>query len=167
MKKLLKNEMILYLIFGVLTTIVYFVSRFLVVGLTGNSLIAVIVAQVSAIVFAFFTNKYFVFLDKESKPLVVLKQFFVFLSGRLFVFFLDISITFLAVQRYSNTLIRFFNLEKLPYDQFLFSNTLTRNFIGTPKLLNEFFWALVVQVLAIVINYIISKRKVFKKKDWA
>ncbi|MDI8901481.1 GtrA family protein, partial [Salmonella enterica subsp. enterica serovar Montevideo] len=117
------------------------------------------------IVFAFFTNKYFVFLDKESNPLVVLKQFFVFLSGRLFVFFLDISITFLAVQRYSDTLIRFFNLEKLPYDHFLFSNTLTRNFIGTPKLLNEFFWALVVQVLAIVINYVISKRKVFKKKD--
>ena len=83
MKKLLKNEMILYLIFGVLTTIVYFVSRFLVVGLTGNSLIAVIVAQISAIVFAFFTNKYFVFLDKESNPLVVLKQFFVFLSGYL------------------------------------------------------------------------------------
>jgi putative flippase GtrA len=25
----------------------------------------------------------------------------------------------------------------------------------------------VVQVLAIVINYVISKRKVFKKKDWA
>lgn len=164
MKKFLKNEMMLYLIFGVLTTIIYFVSRFLVVGLTENSLVAVILAQIVAIIFAFFTNKYFVFLDKESKPLVVLKQFFVFLSGRLFVFFLDISITILTVQRYSDTLIRFFNLEKIPYDHFLFSNTLTRNFVGTPKLLNEFFWALVVQVLAIVINYVISKRKVFKKK---
>lgn len=163
MKKILKNEMILYLIFGVLTTVVYFVFRFLIVGITGNSLVAVVVAQVTAIIFAFFTNKYFVFLDKENKPLIVLKQFFIFLSGRLFVFVLDITITFLAVQRYSNVLIHFFKLEKFPYDHFLFSNALMRNFIGTPKLLNEFFWALVVQVLAIVINYVISKRKVFKK----
>lgn len=165
MRKLLKNEIVLYLVFGILTTLVYFLSRFSVVGLTGNSLIAVVVAQIVAIVFAFFTNKYFVFFNKNRELLVILKQFLVFFSGRLFVFFLDFSITFLAVQYYSGTLISFFNLEYLPYDHFLFSNRLTRNFVGTPELLNEFFWALLVQVLAIVINYVISKRKVFQKKD--
>ncbi|WP_180367859.1 GtrA family protein, partial [Oenococcus oeni] len=50
-------EIILYLIFGILTTVVYFIARFLTLNLSKNALLAVAVAQILAILFAFITNK--------------------------------------------------------------------------------------------------------------
>lgn len=163
MKKLINKEIYLYLIFGVFTTIVYFITRFFISNLTGQAILAVVIAQLTAIVFAFFTNKYFVFFDSNSSYLLILKQFLIFFSGRLFVFGLDLIITLFGVKLYSDYFIKLFFLDKLTYDHPLFSSQLTSHFIGTPALLNEFIWAFLVQVLAIVINYVISKRKVFKK----
>nr|WP_275452101.1 GtrA family protein [Oenococcus oeni] len=58
-------EIILYLIFGILTTVVYFIARFLTLNLSKNALLAVAVAQILAILFAFITNKIWVF--KKSR----------------------------------------------------------------------------------------------------
>ena len=165
MKKIVNQEIISYLIFGVLTTAVYFILRFLVVNLTGQSLVAVIVAQIGAILFAFITNKYFVFKDRNSDLKEVFQQFTTFLLGRSVVFLLDVGITYIAVEKYSAFFIQLFFIDKLPFEHQFFSSTVTSKFIGTPELLNEFLFALFVQVLAIVLNYLISKRKVFKKMD--
>ncbi len=163
MKKILNKETISYLIFGVLTTVVYFLTRFFVVYLTGNSMAGVVYAQISAILFAFFTNKLFVFKDKDWSIKVVMIQLLGFIIGRLFVFFLDIGITYLAVQKNADFFIHLFWLDQIDYNSFFFASPLMRNFIGSEKLLNEFIFALFVQVLAIILNYIISKKAIFKK----
>ncbi|MBO0477276.1 GtrA family protein [Vagococcus sp. DIV0080] len=165
MKKILNQEIISYLIFGVLTTIVYFVLRFLVVNLTGQSLLAVVIAQMGAILFAFVTNKLFVFKDNQREVKELFRQFWFFLLGRGFVFLLDVVITYVAVERYASYFIIWLHLDKLPYDAAVFQSSFLSKFIGTPELANEFLFALLVQVLAIVLNYLISKKKVFKKKD--
>lgn len=163
MGKIVNKESITYIIFGVLTTIVYFISRFMVVNLTGSSMLGVTIAQVVAILFAYVTNKVFVFKNSDWHFLVVIKQLFGFILGRLFVFGLDLGITFLAVEKYSQFFIHLFFFDKIDYDVILFSHPLTTKFIGSADLLNEFLFALLVQVLAIVINYLISKKAVFKK----
>ncbi|WP_144264239.1 GtrA family protein, partial [Oenococcus oeni] len=84
-------EIILYLIFGILTTVVYFIARFLTLNLSKNALLAVAVAQILAILFAFITNKIWVFKKAEKAPLLI--QFLKFVAARLFVFLLDFFIT--------------------------------------------------------------------------
>lgn len=165
MKKMFSNEMFSYLFFGVLTTAVYFVLRFLVINLTNQSLLAVVIAQIGAILFAFITNKFLVFKDLEKSIPIIIKQFITFLIGRSLVFFLDITITYLAVEKFSTYFIQLFRIDQLPFDSYIFSSSLTTNFIGSPELLNEFIFALIIQILAIVLNYLISKKKVFKKPD--
>lgn len=165
MKKIFNRETISYIFFGGLTTVVYFVTRFSVVKATDNSMLGVVLAQIAAILFAYFVNKIFVFKDKNWGFLTVLKQLFGFIIGRLLVFGLDLSITYLTVKRFSEFFIRVLFLDKLNYDHFIFSNVLTNRFIGNEKLLNEFIFALLVQILAIVINYIISKKAIFVDKE--
>ncbi|MEG0550663.1 MAG: GtrA family protein [Vagococcus sp.] len=165
MSKIVNKESITYIIFGVFTTLVYFITRFMVVNLTGNSMLGVTIAQVVAILFAYLTNKVFVFKNKDWQPLVVLKQLFGFILGRLFVFALDLGLTFIAVEKFSDFFIHLFFFDKINYDFILFSHPLTTKFIGSAELLNEFVFALFVQVLAIVINYLISKKAVFKKTN--
>lgn len=162
MKKLFKNEKTLYLLFGIGTTAVYFLTRFLIVNITENSMWAVITAQITAILFAYFTNKIFVFKDQKWKPIDLLKQITGFIAGRAFVFGLDLLITYIAVVAYSKEIIHFLGLNSINYDHLLFSSSLTKGFIGTPALLNEFIFVFIVQILAIIINYIISKKAVFK-----
>ncbi len=163
MKKFINQESITYIFFGILTTVVYFITRFSVVGLTGNSMLGVVIAQITAILFAYVTNKLFVFKNTEWEIRIVIKQLTTFILGRLFVFILDVSITYIAVQKFSDFFIKSLFLDKINYDFMLFNHSLTNKFIGSPELLNEFIFALLVQILAIIINYIISKKAVFKK----
>lgn len=164
MNKIINRESISYLVFGVLTTVVYFITRFTIIALTDNSMLGVTLAQVIAILFAYITNKVFVFKNKEWRVKHVLKQLFGFVLGRLFVFTLDLGITFITVEKFSNFFIHLLFLDKINYDFILFSSSLTKHFIGSSKLLNEFIFALLVQVLAIIINYLISKKAIFKKE---
>ena len=164
MNKLVNRETIAYLIFGVFTTFVYFFTRFMVLKLTNDSLFSVISAQCSAILFAYITNKIYVFKDNEWRITYVLKQLTTFIAGRLLVFFLDVLITYVAIVKFSYVFINLLLLNKINYNLFLFNNNLTKNFIGSPDLLNEFIFALLVQVLAVILNYIISKKAIFKNK---
>lgn len=91
-------EIIVYLIFGVLTTVVYFIGRFLTVALSQNALLAVVVAQSAAIIFAFVTNKLWVFKQAEKSSL--LTQFLKFVAARLLVFFLDLFVTWLCIEKF-------------------------------------------------------------------
>ncbi|MGY3750832.1 GtrA family protein [Vagococcus acidifermentans] len=163
-KKAFYRETILYLIFGVLTTVVYFVVRFTVNDMTGSSMIAAVAGQVSAILFAFFTNKMFVFQDRKWSIRALLIQLLAFTTGRLFVFALDLGVTYIAIERYADFFIRLFRFNRIDYQGALFSNSLTAKYIGSPELLNQFVFVLLLQVLAIVINYVVSKFGVFKKK---
>ena len=61
MKKLLSSEVFKYLFFGVLATLVYMGTRLVIFALTQSATTSAVIANVIAIMFAFFTNDYFVF----------------------------------------------------------------------------------------------------------
>lgn len=157
------KEIMMYGIVGLLTTLVYFIVRFSILHVIGSSLIAVILAQISSIIFAFLGNKILVFLDENWEMKQVITQFFLFFSARLAVFFLDISITYLAIDKYGDYFISLLGFDQINYNQGLFHSPLLVGFIGSATVLNEFFFVIIIQLLAILLNYIMSKKWVFKK----
>lgn len=76
----LKRELILYIIFGVLTTLVNIISYLLFAKIFGiNNLLSNIMAWVFSIIFAYITNRIYVF---ESKNKNILYEFSLFVMGR-------------------------------------------------------------------------------------
>lgn len=78
------KEILLYLIFGVLTTVINFSSFFISNKLLGESryLISQVISWVAAVLFAFITNKLFVF-QKKGTLKQALSEFIKFVSVRL------------------------------------------------------------------------------------
>ena len=86
-KKFLTREIIFYLIFGVLTTLVNFVSFFTFSHLLNvEENLSNAFSIIISIIFAYFTNSIFVF---ESK--VNFKEFFKFILGRAFTMLLEFA----------------------------------------------------------------------------
>lgn len=85
LKKLLNRETVLYLVFGVLTTVVNYVVFHLVYNsiLGGkDSIFANAVAFAAAVIFAFVVNKIFVFESKSWAPAVLVKEIPPFVASR-------------------------------------------------------------------------------------
>ena len=158
------REIVSYLIIGILTTAVYFLVRFSVFSIVQSGLISVIIAQIAAIIFAFATNKWFVFQNQAKDFQELCHQFVLFCLARGFVFLLDIGITLLTVEWYSAFFIDIMRLEQLDYTTGLFTLPFLKPYIGNPTTLNAFIFALVTQILAIMINYVLSKYLIFKKE---
>ncbi len=157
-----RKEFLLYTIAGTIGTFIYFFARFTSKGLTDNVLIPVIVGQICAIVFSFFANKFFVFKNKGTGIKKACHQFLEFCIGRLLVFFLDLGIAFFFVDKYGKFWINALGLRFINYQNAFFSNPMFYRFIGNEKLLNEFIFTVISQVLATIINYFFSKKIVFK-----
>ena len=78
----LTKELIAYVFFGVLTTIVNFITYFLFEGVFGiNYLISNIIAWFVSVLFAYITNRIWVF---ESKDDNIIKEILLFYGGRVF-----------------------------------------------------------------------------------
>ncbi|WP_250278077.1 GtrA family protein [[Clostridium] colinum] len=94
LKKLFTKEILLYLIFGVLTTlvdtVVFYVSNY---KLNIHYVLSTCLAWLLAVLFAYITNKLFVFSYKNSQN--ILKEMFYFFSLR-FVSLL-LSIVFMVI----------------------------------------------------------------------
>lgn len=164
MKDFKHREIVRYLIIGVLTTAVYFLVRFSVFSIVQSGLISVVIAQIASILFAFVTNKWIVFQNKAKDFKDLCQQFLLFCFARGFVFILDIGITLVTVEWYSAFFIGLMSLEQIDYTSGFFSIPFLSNYIGNPVNLNAFIFALLTQVLAIMINYVLSKYIIFKKK---
>lgn len=127
------KEIIMYLIFGVLTTVVSLVTYY---ALTLTILnpekamqlqLANIISWIVSVAFAYVTNRKFVF---ESKSEDIVKEATSFVGGRVLTLLLDMAIMFIFV---------------------------------TFLHLNDKIFKIVSQVLVIVTNYVISKLFVFKE----
>lgn len=143
MKKILDlykhhEEIINYLIVGVLTTIVSLAVKW---GLLFTILDAsnafelqtsVIISWIIAVSFAYITNRIFVFKSKSQN---ILKEITSFFGSRVITLLLDMGIMWFFV-----------TLLKLNTDTWVF------------------IWTMVVQILVTILNYIFSKLLVFKKK---
>lgn len=143
--KLLKNrELILYLVCGVLTTIVNFLVFILFNKLLGDEyyLLNNLIAFIVSVIFAFVINKYFVFLEKKSKFNLVVKEFLLFISARIVSFvFEECGLLLFDLLKFSNFTISFCGIS-----------------IGGLVLAKIFL-----SVVVIIANYFFTKF-VFKKK---
>lgn len=137
---ILSREMVTYIIFGVLTTIVNLVAFFLIDKALGkerffgeqNYLISQVIAWVIAVVFAYITNKIWVFNSKSWKIKTVLYEFVTFTGARLFSFGVETAGMVLFVEK-----------------------------LGVGTGLSK----IVMSIVTVILNYIFSKLIIFRKKD--
>lgn len=98
-KKLCNKETITYLIFGVLTTAVNYIVYYLLYKFTGLDALAYnVIAWVAAVIFAFFTNKLFVFESKSFKPGIVFRELLTFVGARVLSLILEEAFLALTVK---------------------------------------------------------------------
>ena len=153
-KELFKKyrEPILYLIFGVLTTVVnyavYFPCSYLGLGWSFST----IFAWVAAVLFAYVTNRIWVFESKAHGLSGIAQEFFKFIIFRVASLGLDLLTMWLCMD------IAQMGRLLLP-DIHLFG----RVFEDLP--LGEFLAKTVAQVVVVVSNYIFSKCFIFRRRS--
>ena len=126
------KEVLLYLIFGGLTTMVSLASFWVCTyPLHINVLISNVISWICAVTFAYFTNAKWVFEAKPRSRGEALRQFVSFYAGRLATLGVEEAILLVFV-------------------------TLLHG--------NEMIVKVIAQVVVVVLNYVVSKLFVFKKK---
>lgn len=147
-KKLAKKyrELITYIIFGVLTTIVSLVSFKIFDSLLGEKLYLLtnIMSWIFAVSFAYITNKLWVFESKSWQGKTVIKELLGFVGARLF----SLGVEELGLW----LLIDILNMGALRLS--ILSLDINGNMIAK----------VVMQIVVIILNYVFSKLVVFKKK---
>lgn len=162
-KQGLAQEIVRYLVFGVLTTVVSMVSNFGVLwggkaifGITdegGAAYFAVFTAAkaiswVCAVLFAFFTNKKWVFNDAVSDRRGVARQLAVFAGGRVVTLGMDYLLNWAMLWLMGVLALEFLD-----------------GFLGISlTAYNELVAWGITQVAVVVANYFVSKLLVFKQK---
>jgi putative flippase GtrA len=139
-KKLVLSEGFKYLFFGGLATLVYIIVKFFTYRSLQSGWLSEVLAQGASIIFAFFTNKFFVFQHKSQN---IWREFLSFVAGRLLLLLFAIGMNAWLVDSHPEILMKAFGISK---------NTMVAG-------LNLFL-----QIFTIVVNYIYSKFIVFRKK---
>ena len=140
LNKLINNQIFKYLVAGVATTLVFFVFKMLSFSALQNGVVSEVIAQIVSIIFAFVSNKFWVF-EKTTNSL--LQEFIKFVTSRIFVMLLSVVANWYFIDTHPSILINAFHLT---LDQSVFLLTLF------------------LQVLTIILNYIFSKFLIFTKK---
>lgn len=138
LKSLMLSETGKYILFGILATIVYFLTRSITYIMFYSATLSSVLASIVSILFAFFTNDLFVF-DQSSYGR--LKRLIKFVIARFFTLLLDMFLAWLLVDRYPNIL-----------------GVLVKNNMQAVNLLES----LLSQFSIIILNYILSKFLIFK-----
>jgi len=90
-EKIFTREIIMYLIFGVLTTLVNLVAYFMFVNMLKiEENLSNIIAIILAILFAYVTNTFIVFRTKRNTIKERIIEFFKFIFGRIFTMIFEI-----------------------------------------------------------------------------
>lgn len=139
LKNFLLSETMLYLIFGGLAVIVYTTVKAVTWVVFQSGWLTEVFAQVAAILFAFFTNKFFVFRHKSNH---VWLDFLNFIGGRLFLLGVSIFCNWWYIDKHPEFLMRLLHISKE---------------------INVMIINLALQIIVIVVNYLYSKFFVFKK----
>ena len=163
-KKALSREVVTYLIFGVLTTFVGWAVYFAIM-LGGRAMLSIpnedttsgayiglytaaqLIQWVCAVLFAFFTNRKWVFTEAD-KSKKILPQLLTFSGGRVITLGLDYVITLVGAMALSALLPALNSV----------------SIIGITLNFNEVAAKVAAAFVVIVCNYIFSKIFVFKKK---
>lgn len=99
------KQPLLYIVFGIATTLVNFLAYFLFSKLSFDTAISTVLAWFLSVLFAFFTNRKYVFNAEKSG---FLKQLFSFFSMRIATGVIDVSIMvlFVDVLEFNDLLIK-------------------------------------------------------------
>lgn len=126
------KEMINYLIFGVLTTAVNYLSYALFARLLNFSvIISTVIAWILSVIFAYITNKLYVFESKSFEKKILIREIITFTSARIFSGVLDVFNMYIFVDIFK---------------------------------MNDLVIKLLSNVMVIIVNYVLSKLVIFKKK---
>lgn len=157
------REIIMYLFFGVMTTLVGWIMYFVMfwtwksvfeirpedtkslIYITGYT-VAQVLQWIAAVMFAFFTNRRWVFTDAE-KNVKLLQQMMKFCGGRLVTFFIDYIVTYFGAMLLS----------------LLFPAIVAYEIFGKTLNFADLIAKFIAAVIVIISNYIFSKLFVFKK----
>lgn len=133
------KEMLLYLFFGVLTTVVSFItaglSKIFLETITCSSgivaTVSTVISWICAVTFAYITNRIWVFESNVTKAGAVFAEALSFYGGRVFTLLVEMGMMWVGY-----------------------------------SLLSFNYWAtkIIANVVVLILNYIISKLIVFKKK---
>ncbi|MBP3037941.1 GtrA family protein [Bacillaceae bacterium Marseille-Q3522] len=94
-----KKEMINYLIFGVLTTLVNIISFWIFTAMFHiDYKLATTIAWILSVLFAFVTNKIYVFNSRTNSFRAICREFFAFMFMRLLSYFLDLGTMIFLVE---------------------------------------------------------------------
>lgn len=147
-KKLLEKyrELVIYFVFGVLTTAVNLVTFQLFNLILGDEkyLISNIIAWIVSVAFAYLTNKIWVFESKSWSGKVLLREVPSFISARVFSFAVEevglyILVDAVGLSAYRLSVVGF-------------------NFEG------ELIAKIILAVVVVILNYVFSKFLIFKSK---
>lgn len=156
--KLLTYEMLSYLFFGVMTTVVNFIVFFIADKILGNGSLAdftlfghifkitledisTFIAWIFAVLFAYVTNKLWVFESKSTNVGVIAKEIVSFFSARIVSFVVFESFGFMIIRNIFINL-GFFSSEDAP----------------------KWIAKILMAVIVVIFNYVMSKLVIFKNK---
>lgn len=147
MKKLFEKyrELIIYVIVGGLTTLVNYIIHFGLRAFNVNYYIALSVAWFGAVVFAYVTNRIFVF-ESKTRGKEQFKEITLFFGARIFSYGLEMLISFIFI-------------DCAKADRFVWQPEFTKTVIPVGELVVK----TVSQVIILVSNFVFSKLVIFKK----
>lgn len=95
--KYLNRETVSYLIFGVLTTLANWIVYYGLDFAGMPYLLAQVIAWIAAVLFAFWTNRKYVFQSDASGTGAVMREMFKFVGARLLTFLIETALLFISV----------------------------------------------------------------------
>lgn len=144
------KEMILYVVFGVLTTLVNIVVYGGMYDAGCSNMTSTVVAWILSVLFAYITNKLFVFESKTLAAKVLFTEMVSFFLCRLATGLMDMAIMYIFVD------MDVLKMMKFQWKLNLGITELTIHFNMIVKILSN--------VLVIILNYVASKLVIFKKE---
>lgn len=154
------EDVILYIIFGVLTTVVSFAVQGISSGLLKTSvMVSTVISWIASVTFAYVTNRIFVFKSQEHGIRNVALEALRFYGARVATLLLEVAIMTLCADVFKDVFISLMGLEKLDYENSIFK------YAKDPVFFNEMIFKIFANVLILISNYILSKLLVFKKKS--
>lgn len=140
------KELISYVFFGVLATVVNLLSFKIFDVILGKELYLVnnVISWIITVIFAYFTNKLWVFESKSWKADVVIKELVGFFGARIFSLVVEEAGLWLMIDK----------LEMGDIGWEIFGLVIGGNMIAK----------VIMQVIVVILNYVFSKLIIFKKK---
>lgn len=150
-KKVVTGEVFSYLFFGVCTTVVNIVVFQLCCSAFGlHALISNIIAWIFAVIFAYVTNRIFVFHSQENSLMGIAREAGSFVGARLFSLLIDEFIIWLMVD-----VMGYIAIERL-----------LAGILNCPlKDAKSLFAKLCSNVVVVIMNYVLSRLIIFSKKE--